>query len=172
MEPRLCWFSFCQEGQIICILFTLNWYCNTSYCTLQLHKTGWRQAWESIYKEGGDAQWGEETDMIVLLFKITHTSLLWHKDQSKHHSSYLDGAVMLFLIKNIYIYFLSSPLQSCVVKWYTVCNLLCNTFTFWVQVCLAYKILFSWILKTCTKRFICYWRKRFNFKIFKEVLSS
>ena len=97
MEPRL--FSFCQEGQIICILFTLNWYCNTSYCTLQLHKTGWRQAWESIYKEGGDAQWREETDMIVLFFKITHKSLLWHKDQNKHHSSYLDGAVMFFLIK-------------------------------------------------------------------------
>ena len=98
MEPRLCWFSFCQEEQIICILFTLNWYCNTSYCTLQLHKTGWRQAWESIYKEGGDAQWRGETDMIVLLFKITHKSLLWHKDQSKHHSSCLDGAVMFFLI--------------------------------------------------------------------------
>ena len=36
--------------------------------------------------------------MIVLFFKITHKSLLWHKDQSKHHSSYLDGAVMFFLI--------------------------------------------------------------------------
>lgn len=36
--------------------------------------------------------------MIVSLFKITHKSLLWHKDQSKHHSSCLDGAVMFFPI--------------------------------------------------------------------------